>query len=93
MAFGNFVLKVGSCLVYKRVERTLSKVLNNKLLCNCSGFSEAKELLEYDGFLHLGAHIPPVQGAATCVLQQRNMIEMKQCEECVINYWEGVQYF
>ena len=56
---------------------------------------EQQELLEDQRLLHLGAHLPTVQGVAAGVLRQnvKIMIEMKQCEECVINCWEGVQYF
>ena len=91
--FGNFVLQIRPALVKEGVERALGEVLDDKLLGDGSCFSEAEELFEYDWFLHLGAHVPPVQRGTTGVLEPRNMIEMKQCEECVINYWEGVQYF
>ena len=83
------------CLVQKRIERSFCQILEDQLLGDCPRLLEQQELLEDQRLLHLGAHLPTVQGVAAGVLRQnvKIMIEMKQCEECVINCWEGVQYF
>ena len=53
---------------FQRVERPLGEILDDELLGDVPRLPEEQELLEDEGLLLLGHHVPPVEGGAGGVL-------------------------